>query len=147
MVTRLSNKNRTCHLSACQCAVTAYSRGPRRGMGRMDAITHQPHQFQESLRAQGSLEVRVWKVINKFSLFSSLSLCWVFRAARKLLSVLWHWHAKPAQPLEAGQRGAGAEMEKQVEESATSFQEHRVPVERGPIVIMKHTESTLKTKY
>lgn len=124
MVIGLSNNNRPCHLSACQCAVTMYSRGLRRGMGRMAAITHQPHPFQESLRAQGSLEVRVWKVSNKFSLFRSLSLCWVFRAARRLLSVLGHWHANPSQPLEAGQMGAWAEMEKQVEESATSFQEH-----------------------
>lgn len=42
-----------------------YYRGLRSRMGRMAAVTHQPHQSQESLRVQGSLEVRVWKVSNK----------------------------------------------------------------------------------
>lgn len=74
MVIGLSNNNRPGHLTACKRAVPMYSRGLRRGLGRMAAITHQPHQSQESLRAQGSLEVRVWKVSSKFSPFRSLSL-------------------------------------------------------------------------
>lgn len=43
--------------------------------------------------------------------------------------------------------GAWAEIKKQVEESVTSFQERRVLVGRGSIIIIKHAESTLKTKY
>lgn len=145
MVIGLSNNNRPCHLSTCQCAVTMYSRGLRRGMGRMAAIAHQPHPFQESLRAQGPLEVRVWKVSNKFSLFRSLSFCWGQGSQETALSpVTLACKLIPAPGSRAdGSRGRNGEAG---EESITSFQEHRVLVERGSILIIKHTESTLKTK-
>lgn len=105
---------------------------------------HQPHQLEESLMAQGSFVVRVWKGRHEFSLFPeathSVGYSEQHGAALHQLTL----GCKPATALEAGQVGAQAGTEKQVEESVPSFQTHRLLVGRGTIIIIMHTESSLK---